>query len=46
MLLDPMLASGGSALEAVRVLVENGVQPNRITFINLIAAPEGYYSLI
>lgn len=41
MLLDPMLASGSSALLAIKVLMERGVREEDITFVNLIAAPEG-----
>ncbi|OZJ03320.1 Uracil phosphoribosyltransferase, partial [Bifiguratus adelaidae] len=41
LLLDPMLATGGSAMQAVKVLLENNVPENRIIFLNLIAAPEG-----
>jgi len=41
LLLDPMLATGGSALKAVEVLKEHGVPEERIIFINLIASPEG-----
>jgi len=41
LLLDPMLATGGSAIKAVEVLLENGVPEERIIFINLISAPEG-----
>jgi len=36
-----MLATGGSAMKAVEVLVEHGVPEERIIFINLISAPEG-----
>lgn len=39
LLLDPMLATGGSATAAVEVLKRWGV--SRIKFIGLIAAPEG-----
>lgn len=38
-LLDPMLATGGSALEAIRILKERGAR--HIVFACLIAAPEG-----
>ena len=38
-LLDPMLATGGSANDAVKMLKRHGAQ--RITFICIIAAPEG-----
>ncbi|KCV68672.1 uracil phosphoribosyltransferase [Fonticula alba] len=41
LLLDPMLATGGSAIKAVEVLIEQGVPEDRIIFINLVAAPEG-----
>lgn len=40
-LLDPMLATGGSAAMAVDVLKERGVPEDRILFLNLLAAPEG-----
>lgn len=36
-----MLATGGSAMKAVEVLMENGVPEERIIFINLISSPEG-----
>ncbi|KAK7459644.1 Uracil phosphoribosyltransferase, synthesizes UMP from uracil [Stygiomarasmius scandens] len=41
LLLDPMLATGGSAIKAVEVLLEEGVKEERILFINLISTPEG-----
>jgi len=41
LLLDPMLATGGSALMAVDVLKAKGVPENHILFLNLIASPEG-----
>ena len=42
LILDPMLATGGSATAAIEVLKRWGaVQPVRIKLINLIAAPEG-----
>lgn len=40
-LLDPMLATGGSAMMAVEVLLSRGVRMDRIFFLNLLAAPEG-----
>ncbi|TRY67566.1 hypothetical protein TCAL_02306 [Tigriopus californicus] len=45
MLVDPMLATAGSATMAIRVLVENGVEPKNIMFLNLICAPEGLNTL-
>ncbi|PSN59867.1 uracil phosphoribosyltransferase [Corynespora cassiicola Philippines] len=41
LLLDPMLATGGSALMAVEVLKNRGVPEEHILFLNLIASPEG-----
>ncbi|KIJ41470.1 hypothetical protein M422DRAFT_31698 [Sphaerobolus stellatus SS14] len=41
LLLDPMLATGGSAMKAVEVLQSEGVPEERIIFINLISSPEG-----
>jgi len=42
LILDPMLATGGSATAAIEVLKKWGaVTPVRIKLINLIAAPEG-----
>ncbi|KAK5166762.1 Uracil phosphoribosyltransferase, synthesizes UMP from uracil [Oleoguttula sp. CCFEE 6159] len=41
LLLDPMLATGGSALMAVDVLISKGVPAEHILFLNLIASPEG-----
>jgi uracil phosphoribosyltransferase len=43
LLLDPMLATGGSATAAVDVLKRWGA--NRIKFLCLIAAPEGIRAL-
>jgi uracil phosphoribosyltransferase len=41
LLLDPMLATGGTALAAIQVLLDKGVAEDRIIFINLITVPEG-----
>nr|AFM78648.1 hDHFR-yFcu fusion protein [Cloning vector pBART-SIL6]AFM78650.1 hDHFR-yFcu fusion protein [Cloning vector pBART]AFM78652.1 hDHFR-yFcu fusion protein [Cloning vector pBAT-SIL6]AFM78654.1 hDHFR-yFcu fusion protein [Cloning vector pBAT] len=40
-LLDPMLATGGSAIMATEVLIKRGVKPERIYFLNLICSKEG-----
>ena len=40
-LLDPMLATGGSALSAVKCLLEKGADPKDIVFVNVVACPEG-----
>jgi len=41
LLLDPMLATGGSAVKAIEVLLEQGVQESRIIFLCIVASPEG-----
>ena len=38
---DPMLATAGSALRAIRVLQDSGVTTDKILFLNLVCAPEG-----
>lgn len=41
LLLDPMIATGGSATMAVKVLEEAGAKEKQITLISFIASPEG-----
>lgn len=41
LLTDPMLATGGSAEQAIRVLVSNGVPEENIVFANVVSCPEG-----
>ncbi|MCB1173101.1 MAG: uracil phosphoribosyltransferase [Leptospiraceae bacterium] len=41
LVVDPMLATGGSAVHAIDVLIQGGVAKNRIRFMCLVAAPEG-----
>lgn len=45
-ILDPMLATGGSAIETIRVLKEHGVEESKIIFINLVSAPEGIENVL
>lgn len=40
-LLDPMLATGGSALMATKVLKQRGVPEERIIFLNLVSNAQG-----
>ncbi len=40
-LVDPMLATGNSAVHAVNVLLRHGVEKSAISFMALVAAPEG-----
>jgi len=39
--LDPMCASGGSAVMCIEKLIEVGVSEDRITFINLVTVDRG-----
>ena len=41
LLLDPMLATGGSAVKAIDCLVEVGVRPENIVFVNIVCVREG-----
>ena len=45
LLLEPMLATGGSALEATKILMEHGVPEGHIIFVNFLASPEGLLRL-
>ena len=40
-LLDPMLATGGSAIQAIQCLIDKGATPANIIFVNVVACPEG-----
>jgi uracil phosphoribosyltransferase len=40
-----MLATGGSANEAIRVLLANGAQEENIYFFNVVCCPEGIANL-
>ena len=44
-LMDPMLATGGSACMAIKTLINAGVKEENIIFLNLIAVPEGIKKL-
>nr|WP_308191836.1 uracil phosphoribosyltransferase [Kitasatospora humi] len=41
LLLEPMLATGGSALAAIDVLLDSGVREEKIIMINFLSSPEG-----
>ncbi len=41
LLMDPMLATGGTALAAIEVLLGRGVEVDDMVFVTLLAAPEG-----
>jgi uracil phosphoribosyltransferase len=40
-LVDPMLATGGSAICAIKVLVDAGADPRNLTFLTVLSCPEG-----
>lgn len=40
-LCDPMLATGNSAVQAVKMLIDRGVEEQNIRFLALVAVPEG-----
>ena len=44
-LCDPMLATGGSASMAIRVLLDVGIKEDQIIFMNVICCPEGLKAL-
>lgn len=39
--LDPMLATGGSAVAGITTLIESGAREENIIFVGVISAPEG-----
>ena len=43
---DPMLATGGSIIEAIKLYIEKGVPQENITTLNVICAPEGLAKLM
>ena len=40
-ILDPMLATGGSAMTAIQVLIDRGALESNIYFFNVVSCPEG-----
>ncbi len=44
-LVDPMLATGGSAILAIKTLIDAGVKEERIMFLNVVSCPEGLDAL-
>lgn len=40
-ILDPMIATGGSGLKAIQLLLEHGADPKHIYYTGIVAAPEG-----
>jgi len=44
-ILDPMLATGGTAALTVKKLIDTDIKPENIIFVSLISAPEGIEKL-
>ncbi len=44
-ILDPMLATGGSALAAVELMLKKGIHEKNIVFVSVLSAPEGLQKL-
>lgn len=44
--MEPMLATGGSAVQAISTLKEAGVQEEDIVFVNLLASKKGLERVI
>ncbi|KAF9603116.1 hypothetical protein IFM89_033841 [Coptis chinensis] len=45
LLLDPILATGNSAVKAISLLINKGVPESNIIFLNMIASPEGIHTV-
>ncbi|KAG6794271.1 hypothetical protein POTOM_003513 [Populus tomentosa] len=43
LLLDPILGTGNSAVQAISLLISKGVPESQIIFLNLISAPQGVH---
>lgn len=43
LLLDPILGTGNSAVQAISLLIRKGVPESNILFLNLISAPQGVH---
>mmetsp|Transcript_4894 Transcript_4894/g.7887 ORF Transcript_4894/g.7887 Transcript_4894/m.7887 type:complete len:237 (-) Transcript_4894:1-711(-) len=46
LLVDPMLATGGSAVMAIKCLVDAGVPANKILFVNVVATKQGVAAIL
>lgn len=45
LVMDPMLATGGSASATINILIRRGVKPTDIIFVNIISCEEGIQNL-
>ncbi|XP_026796369.2 uracil phosphoribosyltransferase homolog isoform X2 [Pangasianodon hypophthalmus] len=46
LLMYPILSSGNAVIEAVRVLIDHGVQPSHIILLSLFSTPHGVNSIV
>jgi len=44
-IIDPMLATGGTALETIGLLKKQGMPENKILFVSIVGAPEGIHAV-
>ena len=44
-ILDPMLATGGSLVEAIKILIAGGAKEEKIIYVGVVSAPEGLANL-
>lgn len=45
LILDPMLATGGSLVEAIKILINAGAREEKIFYVGVVSAPEGLANL-
>ena len=45
LIMDPMVATGGSASATINILIKRGVKPSDIIFVNIISCEEGLENL-
>jgi len=45
-LLDPMLATGHSAIKSIEILLKQGIEEKNIYFLSLLSAPEGINEIL
>lgn len=44
-ILDPMLATGGSLVKAIKILTNSGAKEEKIIYVGVVSAPEGLANL-
>lgn len=44
-ILDPMLATGGSLVETIKILLDSGTKQEKIIYVGVVSAPEGIKNL-